>query len=214
MLNWGQLVDDKGQADVAERTYRQASAGANDLVKAYPEAPGYSWLLADSLGRLGSLLWSRGAQEQAADLYRRSLILRERLTVEYPDWPHHHSELAWFLATCPDPRFRNPTRAVAAARRAVELAPHNGISWTRFGVAQYRAGDWSAALRALDKAVQLRSGGDSVAWLFLAMAHARRQEREQALCWYDQAVRHLENHYLKGEESQRFRSEATALLDP
>ena len=37
--------------------------------------------------------------------------------------------LAWLLATCPDQKIRNAARAVAPARKAVELAPQAANYW-------------------------------------------------------------------------------------
>jgi len=81
---------------------------------------------------------------------------------------------AWALATCPDPTFRrgvDPAWAVKLATKAVELAPKAGYMWNTLGVAQYRAGDWSAAIKTLAKSMELSSGGNSTDFFFLAMAH-------------------------------------------
>ena len=80
-----------------------------------------------------------------------------------------HNELAWLLATDPNPNARDPGRAVNWAKKAVELAPNEGNFWNTLGVAHYRAGDWKAALEALEKSMKLRNGGDSSDWFFLAM---------------------------------------------
>src|SRR5262249_15598986 len=62
-----------------------------------------------------------------------------------------HNALAWLLAACPDANLRDPDRAVASARKAVQLAPKVGLYWKTLGVALYRAGDGKAAIAALDK---------------------------------------------------------------
>src|SRR5262249_28594855 len=82
-----------------------------------------------------------------------------------------HRQLAWALATGRDPRHRDAKRAIELAQKAVELAPAEGRFWTTLGVARYRAGDWAAAVEALDKARQLGKEEDGVASYFLAMAH-------------------------------------------
>src|SRR5262249_17776878 len=99
-----------------------------------------------------------------------------------------HRDLAWFLATCPDPKRRDAVRAVAHGRRAVELAPQGGDCWRALGAALCRAGEWSAAADALEKAAALRAGGTS---LLLALARAHLGEGDQARALYDRAVRWL-----------------------
>lgn len=59
-----------------------------------------------------------------------------------------HNHIAWFLATCPDPKLRDPSRALASAKKAVELAPEEGDHWNTLGVAHYRAGHWHGAIEA------------------------------------------------------------------
>src|SRR5262249_14656680 len=48
------------------------------------------------------------------------------------------NDLAWLFATCPDPKFRDPKRAVELAKKAVELAPKAGGLWNTLGAARYR----------------------------------------------------------------------------
>ncbi len=131
-----------------------------------------------------------------------------------------NNALAWLLATCPDSKVRDPVRAVALAKRAVELAPGTGNFWNTQGVAHYRAGDWKAARAALEKSMNLRAGGDAFDFLFLAMAHRKLGNQDEARKCYDQAVRWLEENHktLKqdpqyAEELRRFRSEAEEVLE-
>src|SRR5262249_31312736 len=88
-----------------------------------------------------------------------------------PEDPLVQNTLAFWLATCPDPRFQDAGRAVPLAKKAVELAPHEGDYWNTLGVAHYRAGDGKAAVEALKKSTELREGGDGFGWFILAMAH-------------------------------------------
>jgi Flp pilus assembly protein TadD len=120
--------------------------------------------------------------------------------------------LAWLLATCPDPKVRDPCRAVLLAKKAVELAQMEGSFWGVLGVAHYRAGDWKAAIQALKKSMDLRKGGASFDWFFLAMAHWQLGERDQARRWYDRAVQWMDKDQPKNEELRSFRSEAAELL--
>jgi serine/threonine protein kinase/WD40 repeat protein len=131
-----------------------------------------------------------------------------------------HNNLAWLLATCPDPKLRDGGRAVKLARRAVELAPKEGEYWNTLGVAQYRAKDWTAAVEALTKADALL--GDKALGFnafFLAMAHWQLGDRPEARAWYAKAVTWQHSHKAElernppwREELRRFRAESAALL--
>jgi uncharacterized protein HemY len=98
------------------------------------------------------------------------------------------------------------------AQKAVQRAPRAGPYWNTLGVAHYRAGDWKAAVAALNKSMELGQGGDSSDWFFLALAHGRLGDKAQARQWYDQALRWMQQHKPADEELRRFRPEAAALL--
>jgi tetratricopeptide (TPR) repeat protein len=123
-----------------------------------------------------------------------------------------HNGVAWVLSTWPDPQLRDPGQAVAHAKKAVEMEPGNGNFWNTLGVAQYRNGDWKAAVEALMKSIQLRKGGDSFDFFFLAMAHCQLGEKDKARAWYERAVAWMDKNKPQDEELKRFRVEATALL--
>jgi tetratricopeptide (TPR) repeat protein/serine/threonine protein kinase len=128
--------------------------------------------------------------------------------------------IAWELATSPQPALRDPKEAVKLANRAVELAKNEANYWNTLGAAQYRAGEWKAAVAALDKAMELRQAEDAGDRLLLAMAHQKLGNAEQARKAFDQAVDWLQmnkeslamNKAL-AEELARFRNEAEEVLE-
>jgi tetratricopeptide (TPR) repeat protein/serine/threonine protein kinase len=131
-----------------------------------------------------------------------------------------HNALAWLLATCPDAKVRDPDQAVASARKAVKIAPEKAIYWKTLGVALYRAGDWRAAVAALDKSLQLSQGTGAAAQLFLAMAHHKLGDNGEARRAFEQACQLLEQNKEMlaknkdlAEELHRFRAEAEATLE-
>jgi hypothetical protein len=86
-------------------------------------------------------------------------------------------------------------------------------------VARYRAGDFKGAVEALDWAVALLQGGDPFDWLFLAMAHEKRSQHDEAHKSYDRAAQWLQkneaalaNDQPQADELRRFLSEAEAVL--
>jgi serine/threonine protein kinase/Flp pilus assembly protein TadD len=168
--------------------------------------------LSESLDILGDLLLSEGDRTRAGEHYREALELREKVVKRCPGVAEPLNKLAWFLAACPDPRFRDPGRAVTLAKEATERSPNNGNFWNTLGVAQYRNGEWKAAVASLDEARRLHEEIDEGDWLFLAMAHGQLGDKQQARTCYDRAVKLLSGYEYEPEESRRFRAEAAELL--
>jgi serine/threonine protein kinase/tetratricopeptide (TPR) repeat protein len=155
---------------------------------------------------LAEALWARGKRDEAIAEYGKVIELN-------PESALAHNNLAWFLATCPEPKFRDPNRAVELARKAVDLDPKQPTHWNTLGVTYYRTRDWEGAITSLKKAEDL-APGKCVAWnaFFLAMAHWELGEKGEARQEFKQAVRWMEKNDPKNEELQRFRAEAEALM--
>src|SRR5262249_14367843 len=64
------------------------------------------------------------------------------------------------------------------------------------------------------KSVQLRQGGDTVDFFFLAMAQWQLNEKDKARAWYDRAVAWMDKNNPKDEELKRFRAEARSCWAP
>jgi hypothetical protein len=75
-----------------------------------------------------------------------------------------------------------------------------------------RAGEWKAAVGTLKKSMELRKGGNSEDFFFLAMAHWQLGEKDQARRWYDRAVQWMDKNDPKNDDLRRFRKEAAELL--
>jgi hypothetical protein len=80
------------------------------------------------------------------------------------------------------------------------------------GVASYRAGNFSGAADALEKAVQLGKGGDAIDWFFLAMTRWRLGQQGPAREWYDKAALWTEKNRSRDWQLNHFRGEAAELL--
>src|SRR5262249_24166870 len=83
-----------------------------------------------------------------------------------------------------------------------------------------RAGDWKAAVAALDKSVELRQGGDAMDRLFLAMAHRKlgdpdeaRKAYDLALQWLEKNKEPLEKDKGRAAEPRLLRAEAEQVLE-
>jgi DNA-directed RNA polymerase specialized sigma24 family protein len=70
--------------------------------------------------------------------------------------------MAWLLATCPDLKLPDAGRAVEALKKALQRSRQNGTCWAFLGMAHYRAGDWKAAVPALDKSMELGRGREGM----------------------------------------------------
>ena len=75
-------------------------------------------------------------------------------------------------------------------------------------MAQFRAENWQESINALQKSQELRKGGDSVAWFFLAMAHWQVGTKDEARRSYDRAVEWMDRNKPDDEGLRRFRAEA------
>jgi serine/threonine protein kinase len=155
-----------------------------------------------------------GRHAEALKLHEEVLTLRmKKVRFDHPETLQSMNELAWMLATSPDPKLRDPRRALELAKKAVDLAPEKGDFRNTLGAAYYRAGDWECAVRELAKSTELRKGGDSTDWFLLAMAHWRLGNKSEGRACYDRAVQWMEKNKPQDQELHRFRVEAAALLD-
>jgi Flp pilus assembly protein TadD len=106
---------------------------------------------------------------------------------------------------------QDPARAVELANRVVELQPKDWRRWRTLGIVRYRAGEWKGAVSALEKAQQLLED-DEIARLFLAMAHWRAGNREQARVCYGHARDLAKATKTPGGDLSRYRAEAADLI--
>jgi WD40 repeat protein/serine/threonine protein kinase len=134
----------------------------------------------------------------------------------WPSLAASNSRLAWFLATTPEGGFREPARATELARNALAQGAEDGpesLSWYRtvLGVARYRAGDVKGAVEVLERATR-GIPGDGTSLFFLAMAHWKHGNKDEAHRWYGKAVQWMDKNKPQDEELARFRAEAATLL--
>jgi serine/threonine protein kinase/tetratricopeptide (TPR) repeat protein len=208
-----------GEAAAALQCHQQALGLCDQLVAEFPDQTRYRSQLVRSHFALGIVLRLTGRHAEAVQAFQQALDAYRPYHDTSDDPENHlqfasvHNEWAWLLATCPEVTFRDPIRAVALARKAVELEPGKGGFWNTLGVACFRAGDWNVAIAALERADELAPGRE-LAWnaLFLAMAHRQRGEDEQARKEYDRAVQWMQKNQPGNEELRRFRAEAAELL--
>ncbi len=202
------------QRGLAYMRFGQSEKALNDLNMALTLKPDH----AEACYKRGLLL----ARQQAAAFHRSGQW--DKAVAEYakaieltPDDAILWNNQAWLLATCPDAKVRDAPGAVSRAKKALELQPQEGIYWNTLGVAHYRMGDWKDAVTILENSMEILNGPfESFNTFFLAMAHWKLGEKEQARKWYDQAVQWMEKNQPRNEEQseelRRFRAEAAELL--
>jgi arylsulfatase A-like enzyme/Tfp pilus assembly protein PilF len=131
--NLGRSLKQQGKLDDATRAYRRALeldprlAGAHNSLGSvlgsqgrmkeaaaeFREALRVEPGDAEAQNNLGLALRALGERDEALVHFREALRLR-------PDWPAPMNEIAWILATHPDPRVRNPAEAIRLAEAAAE----------------------------------------------------------------------------------------------
>ena len=126
-----------------------------------------------------------------------------------PDDAGSCNNLAWHLATSPEPSLRDAQRALRLARQATDREPQNGTYWNTLGVAQFRNGQLEFAIQSLEKSMSLRTGGDGYDFFFMALSHERLGRHEEALRWHHRAIDWMDRNDPANEELRRIRVEAS-----
>ena len=190
---------------------RKSQDFLNRLVVAHPDQELYRREQASMDHLFGMICISTG-DRVAAQAEFASATRRYRLALPYDTDGKTLNAYAWFLVDCPELKFRDPARAVALAKEAVERAPREGKIWNTLGVAHYRNGAWSAAAAALRNSMELPYGGHAYNWFFLAMACERLGEQAEARHWYNMSVQASKKLRLPDEALLRYKAEADSLF--
>ncbi len=104
---------------------------------------------ADIVCSRADLLADMGRYRDALADYAQAIDLN-------PEFAHAYRNGAWLLATCPDPRFRDPTNAVRGAQQALEFDyGERHVTLDTLAAAQASAGDFDQAIESLQKALKL-----------------------------------------------------------
>ena len=141
-----------GEAFVKKGRLDRAAGHLATAVSIVPDDPILRYDLAMALTGLGR-------QGEANQHYREALRLR-------PSWPPAANNLAWILATHPDPSVRDGTEAVKLAMQTcqrVQFRDPKGLD--TLAAAQAEAGDFAAAERFARLAIELATaqGKDALA---------------------------------------------------
>jgi tetratricopeptide (TPR) repeat protein len=130
----------------------------------------------------------------------------------HQQWCDYANDLAWLLVSVPDPSVCDIPTGVALAVKVTELQPNSACYWNTLGVAFYRAGDFKAAVAALNRAISLGNGGTAFDHVFLAMAYAQLGDQEQSGRLLALAIAGKQRNYAGHSELSRFCDEAHSLV--
>lgn len=89
-----------------------------------------------------------GRPRDAVRHFRNALLLR-------PGWRHATNDLAWILATSPDPELRNPEEAVSLIETVLLQEEYHAAMLDTLGAAHAATGRYDDAVRAADRALAL-----------------------------------------------------------
>jgi tetratricopeptide (TPR) repeat protein len=126
-----------GQSLLALGQYRETSEIFEQMLRDAPNAQVH-YLMAMATHAEGNL-------EAALPHYREAARLQ-------PSMPVYLNDLAWVLATAPDPTLRNPAEAVRFAEETCRLAPDEPRFWGTLDAAYAAAGRFEAAISTAAKA--------------------------------------------------------------
>jgi tetratricopeptide (TPR) repeat protein len=149
------------------------------------------------------LLWRTGRKDDAHDEFRTAIRLAEQ--------SDDHTRLSAMYADGPDESLRSPDQALRHAQLISEL----DISRCRWlGVAQYRLGNWPAAVESLRTAAS-QPIGDAFDDFFLAMCYGCLNEHPEATRCFEAGQSRIDKPGVTEiDRIQAARAEAEELLHP
>jgi serine/threonine protein kinase len=208
-VHW--LRDDFKGAEVA---YQKALAYCEKLANEYPEESAYHSRIAGLHDWWGKVQHERGKTEVAAGEFAQVVKHYRRAMEHRPNFATIN-DFAWFRVTCPQERFRDIEEAVPLAAQAVEASSKFCPNcWNTLGVACYRTGKLSEAIRAFEESMRRGGEAEESNWYFLAMSYWRMGDKERAQSYYGKAVAVSEVGIRAAEPLLGFRKEAETLMGP
>jgi tetratricopeptide (TPR) repeat protein len=197
---------------------------------------------AEAWGNRGNANFTLGQLDKAVADYSKAIELDPKLTLAWNNRGIAYLNLgqpAKAVADCSkaiqlDPKFANawysrgyaylkldqPAKALGDYSKVINLDPKFADAWCSRGQAYLKLGQPAKAVADCSTAIELRKGGDAFDWLYLAMAHRKLGNHDQARNAYDQAVQWLKKNQealakdqTRAEELRRLRSEAETVLE-
>ena len=187
-LELASLLRSEGRPAEARTLIDRSIAALEDLVRDRAELPAFKQSLATGHVVRGELLLADGRSEDARGSFRRAAALFGEVAARVECDPEFAGPNARFLASCPLPDLRDPSRAVEVARFATRRFPRRGDLWSALALSSYRAGDSGTAIAAAQESIRLRNGAEAPDRLVLAMAYHRAGDGDRARESYRAAI--------------------------
>ena len=217
----GQSLLAVGRPEEAVEAFREALIIRDELAAVAPDDDRFRDLaiaregLSRALAESGKTAEAIGERQIALQIWE-ILAANHPNDVEYRDQRSNTlNDLAWLLATDPDPSAHDPALALSLAEEAVRSSPDHDASWNTLGVARYRAGDWAGSIEALERSALSGPDGLGTAFdhYFLAMAWCQLHREDQAGEWLERGTAWAARHRPGHPTLERFREEAESLLE-
>jgi serine/threonine protein kinase/tetratricopeptide (TPR) repeat protein len=178
------------------------------LSNEFPNQPLYRKApLAISVLQARALIQTGKLTEAQPILARLEAMMDSKLTAESLCW------IATDLAQREHVGAIPPSRILELAARALRTDENFFFCWQVLGMARYRAGQWDAAIVALERANELEGDpGFPFNGFFLAMANQRKGDAARARDWYDRSVAWVTQHPSQDKRLPKYRAEAAAVL--
>jgi tetratricopeptide (TPR) repeat protein len=225
------LYFQSGRIEECPKVFAQAIDLCERLMAMDPSNPVYPSHIGSSHNMLGLELCASGLRNEAIAHFEQARRAFLRVVELDPESFESLRRLRWFLAICPEPRFRDPDRVLELTARMIEkegslgalqrsdptLSPH----WLLRGIAFYRKGEFASAIDALERPLQVQrpespslygAGDVGLGWFFMAMAYHQAGDRARALDCYRTAARVMDTSRPRDPELMNVRAEAAALL--
>jgi tetratricopeptide (TPR) repeat protein len=165
LVGLADVLGKRGRAAEAEKTYRQATAIFSELPEDLRNLRKHKALLAHCQTGLGAALHRQDRIREDVEFTSQALLTASRLAADYPQVKIYSDEkelavknlahdVHW-LVFDPHRRHRDPKLALDVARRCIDAAPHNAKSWQALGIAYCGSREWSKAIEALGRCIEL-----------------------------------------------------------
>jgi tetratricopeptide (TPR) repeat protein len=227
----GDLHFSSGRVDDSAQALAHAIGLSEQLVAEHASDGGNRAVLGNCHNKLALCLHASGRRTEAIGHFRQARRAYLAAVELDPRSIENVRRLRWFLAICPDARFRDPDRVLSLTAEMIEREeeqacprmwdPSRSPHWLLRGIAYCQKGDFAAAIDALERPLQseysgqgpLYGAGDSgLGWFVLAMAYHRSGHRIRALDCYRNAIRVMDIFRPRDPELMNLRAEAAALL--
>lgn len=186
-MEWSQCLMSLAKCNFAEHEYSTATKDAGKSVSVLsqiqaqqPKSVGLRDSLINSIFYYSYCLSKASNPAQAKQEFERA----SRMTVDRPGPCNNYS---WLIALDDRPTEQELTFALSLSEQAVKLSPQSNNYWNTRALVLARAAKWSESLEAIDKAMELTSGGSTSDWYIKAMALAGLGQHDEAQRWFSNA---------------------------